>query len=91
MAKILIIDDDENICYALCRLARRMDHEAECAVTLKEGLEKVNTEDVDVVFLDVQMPDGNGLDVLPQIQASSGAPEVIISTGYGRLRKGAWQ
>lgn len=40
MAKILIINDDENICYALCRLARRMDHEAECAVTLKEGLEE---------------------------------------------------
>ena len=97
MAKILIIDDDENICYTLCRLARRMDHEAECAVTLKEGLEKVNTEDVDVVFLDVRMPDGNGLDVLPQIQASSGAPEVIISTGYGdadgaelAINSGAW-
>jgi two-component system NtrC family response regulator len=97
MAKILIIDDDENICYALSRLARQMDHEAECAVTLKEGLEKVNTEDVDVVFLDVRMPDGNGLDILPQIQASSGAPEVIISTGYGdadgaelAIKSGAW-
>ncbi len=97
MAKILIIDDDENICYALSRLARQMDHEADCAATLKGGLEKANYEDVDVVFLDVQMPDGSGLDVLPQLQASSGEPEVIISTGYGdadgaelAIKSGAW-
>ena len=97
MAKILIIDDDENICYSLSRLARQLDHEADCAATLKEGLEKVKSEDVDVVFLDVRMPDGNGLDVLPEIQASSGAPEVIISTGYGdadgaelAIKSGAW-
>jgi two-component system NtrC family response regulator len=97
MARILIIDDDENICYSLSRLARQLDHEADCAATLKEGLEKVTSEDVDVVFLDVRMPDGNGLDVLPEIQASSGAPEVIISTGYGdadgaelAINSGAW-
>lgn len=97
MAKILIIDDDENICYALSRLARQMDHDADCADTLKEGLEKVKSGAVDVVFLDVHMPDGNGLEVLPEIQASSGEPEVIISTGYGdadgaelAIKSGAW-
>lgn len=97
MAKILIIDDDEDICYALSRLVRRMDHEADCAATLKEGLDKISSEDVDVLLLDVRMPDGNGLDVLPQIQAASEAPEVIISTGYGdadgaelAINSGAW-
>ena len=68
-----------------------------CAATLKEGLEKVKSGAVDVVFLDVRMPDGNGLEVLPEIQASSGEPEVIISTGYGdadgaelAIKSGAW-
>jgi two-component system, NtrC family, response regulator len=97
MAKILIIDDDENICYALSRLARQLGHEADCATTLKEGLRKVEFEDVDVVFLDVRMPDGNGLNLLPDIQVSPGHPEVIISTGYGdadgaelAIKSGAW-
>ncbi|MFT5702515.1 MAG: two-component system NtrC family response regulator [Desulforhopalus sp.] len=97
MAKILIIDDDENICYVVSRLARKMDHEVDCATTLKEGLEKVHDTDVDLVFLDVKLPDGNGLDALAEIQASSGAPEVIISTGYGdadgaelAIKSGAW-
>jgi two-component system NtrC family response regulator len=97
VAKILVIDDDENSCYSLSRLAKRMDHEVDCATTLKEGLEKIHSAEIDVVFLDVRMPDGNGLDVLPEIQASSNAPEVIISTGYGdadgaelAIKCGAW-
>lgn len=97
MAKILIIDDDENICYVLSRLARKMEHEVDCATTLNEGLGKINDNVVDVVFLDVKLPDGNGLDALPEIQASSGKPEVIISTGYGdadgaelAIKSGAW-
>lgn len=97
MAKILIIDDDEDICYSLSRLVQHMDHEADCAAILQEGLEKIISQDIDVVFLDVRMPDGNGLDILPQIQALAGAPEVIISTGYGdadgaelAIKSGAW-
>jgi two-component system NtrC family response regulator len=97
MAKILIIDDDENTCYVVSRLARKMEHEFDCATTLKEGLEKVHDTDIDIVFLDVKLPDGNGLDALAEIQASSGAPEVIISTGYSdadgaelAIKSGAW-
>lgn len=51
----------------------------------------------DLVFLDVRMPDGNGLDLLPRIQGISNPPEVIIMTGYGEsqgaelaIRSGAW-
>ncbi|NDY71308.1 sigma-54-dependent Fis family transcriptional regulator [Desulfobacter hydrogenophilus] len=97
MAKILIIDDDEDICYSLSRLVRHMNHEADCATTLQEGLEKVKSEDIDVLFLDIRMPDGNGLDILPQLQALPDAPEVIISTGYAdadgaelAIKSGAW-
>lgn len=97
MGNILIIDDDESTCYVVSRLARKMEHEVDCATTLKEGLEKVHATDVDIVFLDVKLPDGNGLDALAEIQSSCGTPEVIISTGYGdadgaelAIKSGAW-
>jgi two-component system NtrC family response regulator len=51
----------------------------------------------DVVFLDVRLPDGNGLEVLPKIDALPARPEVIIMTGYGdpngaelAIKSGAW-
>jgi two-component system NtrC family response regulator len=97
MANVLIIDDDKLICETIGNLVRRMGHQATCSYTLQDGLEESSSQMVDVVFLDVRLPDGNGLEVLPRIQASASLPEVIIMTGYGdpdgaelAIKHGAW-
>jgi len=50
--------------------------------TIKEGITTAKTGEFDLVFLDVQLPDGNGLQHLPEIQSVPSAPEVIVITGY---------
>lgn len=97
MAHILIIDDDEMMCGMLSTMVRQMGHAATCANTLQEGIKLSSSEDFDVVFLDVRMPDGSGLDMLPRIREASSAPEVIIITGFGdpdgaelAIKNGAW-
>jgi two-component system NtrC family response regulator len=97
MANVLIIDDDKLICETIANLVRRMGHHVACSFTLQDGLEKASSELMDVVFLDVRLPDGNGLEVLPRIQALPSLPEVIIMTGYGdpdgaelAIKHGAW-
>ena len=97
MAKILIIDDDKAICDALGNVMQRMGHDTEYALTLEQGLRKVSAGEFDIVFLDVRLPDGNGLNALPEIRESSSAPEVIIITGEGdpdgaelAIKSGAW-
>jgi two-component system, NtrC family, response regulator len=97
MANVLIIDDDKLICETIANLVRRMGHQATCSFTLQDGLEESSSQLVDVVFLDVRLPDGNGLEVLPRIQASPSLPEVIIMTGYGdpdgaelAIKHGVW-
>lgn len=97
MAKILIIDDDEGMCFILAGMVRQTGHDTTCAYTLAEGLKAASSGVYDVVFLDVQMPDGNGLDVLPQIMKTASKPEVIIITGQGdpdgaelAIKNGAW-
>jgi len=97
MANILIIDDDKLICETIANVVRRMGHQVTCSFTLQEGLERVSSELTDVVFLDVRLPDGNGLEVLPRIQTAPSLPEVIIMTGFGdpdgaelAIRHGAW-
>lgn len=97
MAKILIVDDDEMMCSTLSSLVERQGHTASSAVTLKNGIALAENEDFDVVFLDVKMPDGNGLEALPKIEASTSSPEVIIVTGFGdpngaelAIKSGAW-
>jgi len=98
VAAVLVIDDDKMICAFLCDLATRMGHQASFALTLGQGMDAVMTRRPDVVFLDVRLPDGNGLDALPAIRSScADAPEVIIITGRGdpdgaelAIKSGAW-
>lgn len=59
-------------------------HEATCAHTLKEGLERASTEPIDVIYLDVMMPDGNGLDLLPKLKKTASRPEWRVSGCWPR-------
>ncbi len=97
MASILIIDDDELIVSSLSIMVRRLGHGAASAGSLREGLRMATERDFDVVFLDVRMPDGNGLEMLSRIAETPAAPEVIIVTGFGEpdgaemaIKSGAW-
>ena len=97
MANVLIIDDDKTLCRLLKGIITGMNHQATCAGTLDEGLREVRADVFDVVFLDVGLPDGNGLDVLPTIQQNASRPEVVIITGNGdpdgaetAIQNGAW-
>ena len=83
MADILIIDDDIAVCKALEKVMGTMGHRSRCAHTLREGIDKAVSNQYDVVFLDVRLPDGNGLDQLAGIRSAKSSPEVIIITGEG--------
>lgn len=88
MANILIIDDDKLICEVLASFSRSLGHPASYALTLQEGLRKVTSENFDLLFLDVRLPDGNGLSIIPAVQETPSCPEIIIITGEGS-RQGA--
>jgi len=97
MSKILIIDDDEMLCNTLSRFIRRLEHSVTYALTLKEGLKEVSTGVFDVVFLDVNLPDGSGLETILIINKVPLSPEIIIITGEGdpdgaeiAIKSGAW-
>ncbi|MBU0516107.1 MAG: sigma-54 dependent transcriptional regulator [Proteobacteria bacterium] len=97
MAKVLIIDDNEMFCDVLSDTVLRMGHEVDSARTLVEGEAKASSGPYDVVFLDVRMPDGNGLEIIPRIRATPSQPEIIIVTGHGdpdsaelAINSGAW-
>lgn len=97
MTRVLIIDDDESMRYALTRAVRRMGHDTATAENLGSGLAIAQRENIDAVFLDVHLPDGNGLSILSDLSHCPSAPEVIIITGEGdpdgaelAINNGAW-
>lgn len=97
MSKVLIVDDDKMLNDALSRAIKRTGHEVTCTRSIREGLKEVTLDHYDVVYLDVRMPDGDGLQNLPRFREAPSSPEVIIITGYANskgaelaIKSGAW-
>lgn len=97
MGKVAIIDDDAIFCDLLANHCQLQGHDVKVAGTIEEGKNLLAATPIDLVFLDVRLPDGNGLDVLPFIRGLPSSPEVIIITGMGdsdganlAIKNGAW-
>jgi len=97
MAHILIIDDDTVLCDTLSLFCKSMGHQAAYAHRLNEGLSLASSDAFDLVFLDVNLPDGNGLEAISAIKNVPSSPEVVIITGEGSsdgaelaIRSGSW-
>jgi len=78
MAKVLIIDDDELICEMLSLMVEDMGHTPSYTLTIEEGFKRASSEEFDVIFLDIRMPDGNGLDLIRYIKKRSISLGIII-------------
>jgi len=77
-ARVLVVDDDERVRTALARLLRRMGHEVEVAEGGLPALERLERGGIDLVLLDVIMPDLDGLNVLKRL---SGDVRVVMVSG----------
>ncbi len=97
MAKILIVDDDPLLIQMLAEQLQEDGHQTASARDLRQGMDLLRQWAADVVLLDVQLPDGNGLEHIPTIVSFASRPEVIIITGQGEadgaekaVLSGAW-
>ena len=82
---ILIIDDEEHARNNISEYLKTSGYEVFEAGSLKEGRQHINNGDGDVIILDVQLPDGYGLDFLTEIATLPQKPPVILITGYGDI------
>ncbi|MEA1921960.1 MAG: sigma-54 dependent transcriptional regulator [Pseudomonadota bacterium] len=97
MANILIIDDDSFIAETISALILHLGHIPTSALTLRDGLKQAGSNNFDLILLDVSLPDGSGLEIIPQLTALPSSPEVLIFTGFGdtngaalAITNGAW-
>lgn len=95
--KVLVIDDDSMFCEVIVSIVQSSGHEAVCVHTLAEGFAATGRDEFDLVVLDVGLPDGDGLEAMPNFLNSKSRPEVIIVTGQGQIsgaelaiKSGAW-
>lgn len=86
MTKILLIDDDVDMCLLLSRFLKRNGYEVETAHSATKGLQKFDEESFALVFCDFRLGDKDGKEVLTEIKAKSPETVFIIITGYSDIK-----
>ncbi|SDM92651.1 Response regulator receiver domain-containing protein [Siphonobacter aquaeclarae] len=87
--KVLIVDDEEDLCLLLGSFLRRKQADVSYANNLTEGLEQFQSGHPDVVFLDNNLPDGIGLDVLPDWRRRHPDSRIVMISAMSNLREKA--
>ena len=82
MTKLLIIDDEPNVCYSLRKTLQTDSIEVITAQSAKQGIAMVNQHKPDTVLLDVRLPDMSGLDAFDRIRQIDPRIPVIIITAH---------
>lgn len=84
--KILIIDDDFDMCTLLSRFLEKKGYETDVAHNGAKGLAKFAEENFDIVLCDFRLGDKDGKDVLLKIKEAKPKTIVIIITGYSDIK-----
>lgn len=84
--RILIIDDDLDMCTLLGKFLNKKGYEAEVAHSASKGIAKVAEGFYDIVLCDFRLGDKDGKDVLLKIKELSPETIVIIITGYSDIK-----
>jgi two-component system, NtrC family, response regulator HydG len=80
-ARILVIDDEESIRFTFERFLAAEGHIVATAESCSEALARINETSFDVVFADIILGDGTGIDILREIRARGLNCPVIMITG----------
>lgn len=85
MSHLLIVDDEQSICWGLKKLAESMGHSAATAASAEQGLEAAKSQRPDAVVLDVRLPGMDGLTAMQHFRDLLGAVPIIVITAFGDL------
>jgi len=83
--RILVIDDEPALRQSFTRILQKAGHDVTTAANAKEGLSLVSEHPFDLVYLDIRMPDMNGLEILKIIHEKFPELPVILFTAQPDL------
>ena len=82
---LLIVDDDNPFRERLARAMEKKGFQVSQAEGVKKGLESVKQKKPAFAVVDLRLGDGNGLEVVTEIQSSNSKSRVVMLTGYGNI------
>lgn len=85
MPRILIIDDEKEICSSIEMILEYEDYDVESTSSAREGFKKLKRNEYDALLLDIQMPEMTGFEILKKIQEENITIKVIMISAHSSL------
>jgi len=82
MAKILIVDDESHIRILYSEFLSREGYNVQMAANCDEAYNIIRKDNFDLIILDIELEDGNGLEMLKQLKSEYPDIPVILNTAY---------
>jgi DNA-binding NtrC family response regulator len=83
--KIIVLEDDMIVRKNLEQQLRQRRYDVASATTISEAQELLGRDNFDLIFVDIRLPDGEGTDLLKQIQQRAHKPLAVMVTGFGSV------
>ncbi|MCX7001936.1 MAG: response regulator [bacterium] len=87
IATILLVDDEKDLCWLLSEALTHEGYSLHTANTKRKALALLAKDAPDMVILDLQLPDGNGMSIIPAIRKVSTKTLICIASAYGTAAK----
>jgi response regulator RpfG family c-di-GMP phosphodiesterase len=82
---ILVVDDEESILKIIAAIVKRKGFRCDCASSIGAARRLMEQTSYDIIFLDLDLPDGSGMDILEQQDEPNCRSIVVIITGHREL------
>jgi DNA-binding NtrC family response regulator len=83
--RILVVDDELNICRSCTKVLTKLEYEVEYALNGYDALKMMEAEPFDIIITDLKMSSLGGLEVLRRVKEAYPATQVIVMTGYASV------
>jgi CheY-like chemotaxis protein len=91
MGKILIVDDEVDICAILTQQLQKLGFHTTYCLTIQDALSRVSQSDYDLIFVDLNLTDGSGYDLISTIQKHDRPVKIVVISAYDSERQKALQ
>ncbi|PRQ08810.1 response regulator [Enhygromyxa salina] len=80
--RVLVVDDEVNLRFAIERVLRRSGHLADSASTVRQAIERLRSQPYDTVVTDLRMPGGDGLELIQWLGSYSPSTKILVISAY---------
>lgn len=91
MSRVLVVDDEVEICLLVTQYLRKLGYDVSYSLSIAEALGKLSASPYDLLFVDLNLSDGSGYDVITALKESNAKSKVIVISAYDNERMRALQ